>query len=433
MSVKSSFERIRADLAQIPVIDCHKHAEGPAYAKEYEDGLAAVIGGYIQSDLRSASSDREIEAICDGSKSLKDRWPLFERVWKRTEHTGYARVTKWVMREIYGEPVMSLDALERIDQKIIDLSDDSVYWGVLDRANIRCRIVNIWGEPKSVLDGSYQFPGCDRLVIPLPLYHAAITSYGNVMDIGSQIDRKPITLDEYVDVCREIFSLYKRRGAIGMKDQSAYSRTLRFDNVAKYDAERLFNSMMDDPRTTLGWPHSKPLDDYLFHSFMRIARDLELPVQIHTGHMAGARNDIAKTNTVRLTNTLEMHRDVQFDLFHANWPNAGDFLYLGKNYPNVYLNFCWTHIIDPVYSQDVLYQAITSVPHGKIFGFGGDYGGVEYAAGHLEIARDNIGWALARHIDSGWLGSDEARAVAADWLFNNPNRFWRLGFEPVVV
>jgi predicted TIM-barrel fold metal-dependent hydrolase len=188
--------------------------------------------------------------------------------------------------------------------------------------------------------------------------------------------------------------------------------------------------MIDDLRNTLGWPQAKPLDDYLFHAFMRIARDLEMPVQIHTGHMAGTRNDIAKTNAVRLTNTLEMHRQVQFDLFHANWPYAGDFLYLGKNFPNVALNFCWTHIIDPVYSQDVLSQALTSVPHGKIFGFGGDYGGVEYAAGHLEIARDNIAWALSRHIDSGWLDLDEARAVTADWLFNNPNRFWKLGFEP---
>ena len=64
----------------------------------------------------------------------------------------------------------------------------------------------------------------------------------------------------------------------------------------------------------------KPLDDYLFHAFMRMARDLDLPVQIHTGHMAGIRNDIVKTNAVGLTKAIELHRDVRFDLFHANWP-----------------------------------------------------------------------------------------------------------------
>jgi predicted TIM-barrel fold metal-dependent hydrolase len=159
-----------------------------------------------------------------------------------------------------------------------------------------------------------------------------------------------------------------------------------------------------------------------------------MPVQIHTGHMAGVRNDIAKTNAVHFTSVLELHRDVRFDLFHGNWPYMGEWLYLGKNFPNVALDCCWLHIIDAIYAQNVLAESVTAVPHGKIHGFGGDYGdSVEFAAGHLSIARDNIAVALARLVDSGWLGMDEAKQIAADWLFNNPNRFFRLGFEPVNV
>jgi predicted TIM-barrel fold metal-dependent hydrolase len=270
-------------------------------------------------------------------------------------------------------------------------------------------------------------------MIGLPGYHG-VHSWGEVNGYAQQIGRCASTLDEYVDICREIFTRLKARGAIGMKDQSAYGRTLQFENATREEAEKVFNFFMDDPRRNVGFPASKPLDDYLFHAFMRMARDLDMPVQIHTGHMAGVRNDIAKTNAVHFTSVLELHRDVRFDLFHGNWPYMGEWLYLGKNFPNVALDCCWLHIIDAIYAQNVLAESVTAVPHGKIHGFGGDYGdSVEFAAGHLSIARDNIAVALARLVDSGWLGMDEAKQIAADWLFNNPNRFFRLGFEPVNV
>ena len=31
--------------------------------------------------------------------------------------------------------------------------------------------------------------------------------------------------------------------------------------------------------------------------------------------------------------------------------------------------------------------------------------------------------------DSGWIDMQAAKAVAADWFFNNPNEFFKLGFE----
>jgi len=163
---------------------------------------------------------------------------------------------------------------------------------------------------------------------------------------------------------------------------------------------------------------------------MRMARDMDLPVQIHTGHMAGIRNDIAKTNAVHFTPVLELHPDVRFDLFHANWPYSGELLYLGKNYPNVAIDFCWANIIDPIYCIEMFKQAISSVPHGKIHGYGSDYGGqVDRAWAHAEIARDNIAIALSELVEMEWMDLDEAKEVAYGWLFGNPNEFFRLGLE----
>jgi predicted TIM-barrel fold metal-dependent hydrolase len=172
------------------------------------------------------------------------------------------------------------------------------------------------------------------------------------------------------------------------------------------------------------------LNDYLFHQFMRFARELDLPVQLHTGHMAGVYNRVDKANAAHLASVLELHREVRFDLFHGNWPYLGDLLFLGKNYPNVALDLCWLHIIDPDYAADLLERSVMVLPHTKVHGFGGDYGDVpEYVAGHLQIARENIAGTLARLVERGWLEEEQAVTLAADWLFNNPNRFFKLGFD----
>jgi predicted TIM-barrel fold metal-dependent hydrolase len=197
------------------------------------------------------------------------------------------------------------------------------------------------------------------------------------------------------------------------------------------DAERIFNRLLTDPRSQLAWPNAKPLDDYLFHQFMRFARELDLPVQIHTGHLADTRNRVSQANAALLTPVLELHSAVQFDLFHGNWPYLGDFLFLGKNYPNAILDLCWAYVVDPLYSQELLRRAVMTVPHTKIHGFGGDYSVVpELVVAHLTIAREAIASALTDLVECGWLEEEEALHLAADWLYNNPNRFYGLGLPP---
>ena len=118
---------------------------------------------------------------------------------------------------------------------------------------------------------------------------------------------------------------------------------------------------------------------------------LNLPVQVHTGHMAGIRNRVDKANAAHFAPVLELHTRVQFDLFHGNWPYMGDILFLGKNYPNARLNLCWLPIIDPIYCQELIKRAVMVVPHNKIHGFGGDYWDApEYSVAHLTIGREVI-------------------------------------------
>jgi len=420
------YDDLRAFCEATPIVDCHDHSAecGPKYA----DPIQVIISGYFASDVWSALSDAEYMTLQDQKRPWEERWPILEKAWRRTFHTGYAQVTRRVLRRFYGEEDVTLDALRRMEGRLLDLTDPATFESILAEANIAARIEDIWPDVKKVLDGTLTMSPRGRLTISLPGYHS-IRDYASVQANVAPLGVTVTSLDEYLDACRRIFEGYKRYGAVAFKDQSAYTRTLDFGNPTRAQAEEVFNWFMEDPRRSAAYPDgTKPLDDYLFHAFLRMARDLDLPVQIHTGHMAGIRNDIVKTNAVGLTKVIELHREVRFDLFHANWPYSGELLYLCKNYPNVTIDFCWANIIDPIYCQGMLRQALASVPHAKIHGYGSDYlGNVDRAWAHAQIARDNIAIALSDMVDIGYLGLDEAREVARAWLYDNANAFFHLG------
>jgi uncharacterized protein len=420
------YDDLRSYCEGVPLIDCHDHSGecGPKYA----DPIAVITQSYFHSDLLSASSEADMAVIMDEQRPLEERWPALERAWKRARHTGYAQVARRVLAKFYGESDLTLEGLRRMQGKLLDLTDENAFDRLLGEANIAARLEDVWPDLRKVLDGTLKLSPRGRLVISLPRFHEA-RDYNSVQANTAPLNRTVTCLDEYLDACREIFTRMKAFGAVAFKDQSAYSRALDYGNPTRAQAEEVFNWFMEDPRRSASYPDGlKPLDDYLFHAFMRMARDLDLPVQIHTGHMAGIRNDIVKTNAIGLTRLIELHRDVRFDLFHANWPYGGEFLYLGKNYPNVALDFCWANIIDPLYCQDLFKRAVSSLPHGKVHGYGSDFGGsADQALAHAQIARDNIAIALSDLVDMEYLGLDDAKEIAHAWMFDNANAFFRLG------
>jgi len=429
MPTGKTYEKLWADIQTIPVIDTHEHFTGPDSQEGHVEPIKSVTSGYVHSDIASAAGE-DVAAMCQNGKvPTETKWPVFQDVWRRMQHTGYARVTKLILKNEYGIENISLESFQSMAGRLLDLRDPAAFEAMLDRYGIRCCLVNVGLDWTKYLAGDVGVHDRLRLLIAGPELHG-VRDFAAVQAIAGRVGRHVTCLDEYADALREFMTRMKARGAIGLKDQSAYGRIIRYDSDTRPEAERLFGGIMDDPRSSLGFPAAKPLDDWLMHAILRIARDLDLPVQIHTGHMAGIRNDVTKTNAAHFRSVLELHRDVRFDLFHGNWPYAGDWLYLAKNYPNVSLDCCWLHVIDPRYSRRVLADAVVAVPASKVHGFGGDYGALEFACGHLCIARDNIAAALGGLVDDGWLGLDDARQIAADWLFNNPNEFFNLGFDP---
>lgn len=436
MSAKAVRDSLRKRLEELPVVDCHEHTGGPEEAPEYKEPIAALVQFYIENDLTSAGIGDALHVMKDPTIPTEEKWPVFERAWRATEHTAYARVLKLTLKRFYGIEDVSLESLLEMKKRLLNLRDPGVYWRIVEESGVVMRLLDLSPDGRHMrrfIDGEWKLDKRDRLLIPLPRFHH-ITGFGTILEIGKVVDCTPTSLDEYVEVCREVFARMAQAGAVGMKDQSAYVRPIDYKLRTKEEAERIFNRILTDHQSATGFPEIIPLSDYLFHEFMRAARDLDLTVQLHTGHMAGCWNELTKTNAIHLTRMIDTHQGVRFDLFHGNWPYAGELLYLAKNYPNVHIDCCWVHIIDPRYSTRLLADSVGVVPHTKIHAFGGDYGhSVEAAAAHLEIARDNVAAALAEVVESGWITEAEALQIAADWFYNNPNEWFKLGLEPLEV
>jgi hypothetical protein len=99
---------------------------------------------------------------------------------------------------------------------------------------------------------------------------------------------------------------------------------------------------------------------------------------------------------------------------------------LAKNFPNVFIDMCWGHIISPEAARRALAEWLDAVPANKISAFGGDYCFVDGVYGHQELARRNVARTLAGKVADGDFYLDRAREIA-QWLFvDNPCRLFRL-------
>ena len=170
-------------------------------------------------------------------------------------------------------------------------------------------------------------------------------------------------------------------------------------------------------------PPCNPLRDLIVDESIRFAGEQDLVVCVHTGYWG----DFRQLDPLHMIPLLERHPTVRFDIYHVGYPWVRQALMLAKGFPNVWLNFCWTHIISPRFAMDALDEAIDLLPANKVLGFGGDYGTpVEKVYGHLVMAREDIARVLAARIARATMTEEQALALAHQWLWENPRELYRL-------
>ncbi len=405
MEIRQIYNRLLPELNRIAITDTHEHLlSEQEYLQKEANFFSLFFQHYASSDLISAGMDiKTLEYLRTSNDPVDKKWKKFSAYWRNMENTSFARVIKIAVKDLYDINEINESTISELCKKIQTKYSPGWYDYVLcEKAGIkkvfvRSKVENIKSYP------DYFFP---------------IVSSDQFLDIRSA--KEIICLEEEYGIeihslkvlCEAIAKYYtraKQNGAIGIKVTQAYKRTLRFDKYTFSEAEAVFNKMYYGMGLTPHWnqlvdlnpEERKPLIDFLMHEIVRLAGELGLVIQIHTGFQEGQGNYITNANPTHLTNLFLEYRKTRFDILHCGFPYYLELACLAKNFANVFPNMTWMYCIGSTVAERILSNWLDIIPVNKILGFGGDYHFVEGVYGHVQLARQSVTRVFSEKISGG--------------------------------
>jgi len=421
---------IKKAVDAVRIVDTHEHLVPEEERIKAElDALAMFLLHYASSDLVSSGMPvQDLDDVSNPRLPLKERWEKFAPFWERIQNTGYARALNIAVKDLYGVDGLEEDTYSELIRRMKRENKAGLYrWVLKEKAGIDVSILDT-SLTTSVTD-------VDRsLFAPVMRFQDFITARerGELEALGR---RCGTTIHALSDLVKALELEFEKVSSliVGVKIGLAYMRTLRFDKVTYAEAEEVFNNIYTRrvfKRVEVGTrgryvaeglslEEAKPLQDFMVHKVIQLAARYGLPIQIHTGLQEGNENVITNSNPVHLINLFREYREAKFDIFHGAYPYTGELAVLAKNFPNVYIDMCWLHIISPQGARRALSEWLDTVPGNKILGFGGDYRFVEGVYGHSVIARENVARVLAEKVDDGEIAKEQAIHLAQRILRDN--------------
>ena len=423
------YTEILQEVRRLPVIDTHEHLPHCDEARDQNtDILKEYLSHYMSSDiLSSGMKASDFAQVIDVSKPIKERWKLVEPYWEVCRYTGYGRALDIAVKQIYGFDGINENTIEEVNQAFIRNLKPGHFKRVLK---------DICGIQMSLLDGFTGGLECDKSLFRRVWRPE---NYVVSMDCSGKIfywlERKYgitlRTLDDWIEAfCRE-FEDALNKGIAALKCGLAYVRSLRFEKRSYSEASSAFKKMIDEwekngRKEEEDFSYPVEVQDFMMHFILGKANEKKLTFQFHTGLQEGNGNTLSNSNPLLMNNLFLEYPDVKFDLFHISYPFYGEASALCKNFPNVFIDMCWAHIISPAASRVALNDFLDAVPYNKISAFGGDYLFVDGICGHLELARQNVSHVLAHKVKEGIFTLEKAVDIAKALFYDNPLQIFDL-------
>ncbi|NLJ41087.1 MAG: amidohydrolase family protein [Clostridiales bacterium] len=421
--MNKNFNEIFDYVKDLTIIDSHEHLP---YCEDFRekntDALREYLIHYFSSDLISAGLNPEdFQKAINHELPIMDRWDIVEPFWNNARYTGYGRDLDISVKAIYNIDKISKNTIEELDHAFQRSLKPGHFKRVLkDMSKIEVCLLdsNLDCDPyffKSV----YRL---DRFIYP--------QSYSDIKQVEEDSGIRICSMDDWLEACEMMLDKAFESGAVALKSGLAYDRTLKYERTIRNEAEVCFNQIFNSLHLP-NWDGSpivmgKEFQDYMMHFILRMANKRNPTFQFHTGLQEGNGNYIHNSDPSLLSNLFLEYPDVDFDIFHIGYPYQHVLSALAKNFPNVYIDMCWAHIISPYACVNALNEWIDSVPLNKIIAFGGDYMIIDAVYGHQYLARTDISKSLAHKVEEGVFDIDEAKRIAKMLFYGNPKRIFKL-------
>jgi len=244
-----------------------------------------------------------------------------------------------------------------------------------------------------------------------------------------KIDKLPATLGDYLRlVVTPTIEEQKARGAVAIKFEAAYLRSLEFGKPAKDEAAAVYAHYVAG-----GTPlpnEYKILQDYIYRFLAAEAGRLKMAVHIHVGGGVGGWFDHEHANPILLSslfNDPELSQ-TRFVMLHAAWP-YGDVVASLITKPNVYADFsAMTFILYPPKLAASLRTWLEFQPEKVLFGTDafplGPAGWEDLAWVTADTARKSLGLALTGMLRDGTVTPARAEEIARAVLRGNAAKLY---------
>jgi len=398
-------KEIFRELKRIPIIDTHEHMLPPAMHLTMKYSFFNLMIPYAQFDLISAGMSRKFMWRNDlTDEEIVECYSEFRNYWPLVKNNAYGIHVRRTLYESFGIDDITDDNYLYIGELLNSTRTKEHYGDVLQK---ECNIQYILNQFGSY----YDYPGNDSYFIP----HANMLKNGVVEDIRElqKIKTAP-TLDDHLELLHTRMLEGKHAGARLVK----YDASCFLCNGNKALAESQFNRLLNSEKC-----NSEEMQSYLYKATLRFAKELDLVAAVHTG----VWDNINRKSPLLLFPIVESNPDVTFDIYHMGMPFASETAFLGKNFPNCYLDLCWSHIVSPQMLIRAFDEWLDLVPYNKIFAFGGDHASLPInVRAHLNQAKENMSVCFAKRIEDGLIKADDAIKIIKRFFYENPKEVYKL-------
>jgi hypothetical protein len=398
------YREFLAQISQIPIFDNHSH---PGYADDPDvDAMTSPPGS---SPLRLRADNPELIAA---SKALFN-YPYDDN---SPEHL------RWLVQK--KADLKRTEGIQYFD-------------GILDRLNIETVLANRVAMP-DYLDkkrflwaffvDSFLFPFDNHRIIERNIDEQ---TYIPLQEKKLQRELKqarlaaiPDSLPDYLRFVTRILEQDRQQGALAIKFEAAYLRSLYFSDPAEVQAAEVYEKYRKGGAPP---PEEYTLfQDFVFRHLVREAGRLHLAVHFHSSVGIGDFFNLHNGNVLNLENVLRDPRydSVNFVLLHGGFPYDRQVIWLAAR-KNVYIDSSFDELVlYPSEFKNVLKYWLSIYPDKLLYGsdafpFNEALGAEECYWLAVHSVREALAEALAEFVSEKAFSKEQAMKIARGYLHDN--------------
>ncbi len=416
--IKNYF-KIREYLDTIQIINTHEHQRNPYdfSTDEYNFYHILNLSSYLKADLVSAGAPQLSLDIIE-KHNLDELWDMYGPYLQFSSNTTFYHQFLYGFQVLYDfeDITFTRDNIQSLSPEIAkNYSDyDSWFDTAFKKAGFSIMFVDqYWNKFNAIIDHEHfaLVLNIGDLVTCIKNRPSVLKDASNIQDVVFKRAKEENftigSLDDYLAYADHIFHQFLDHQVVCVKNSLAYGRTLKYGDVPYRRAKKLFARKS----SSLNESERKELQDFMFHWVIKKSIKYDLPIQIHTGYLAGSGNTLENSRPIKLNNLFLRYPKAKFVLFHGGYPWMGEFIALGKMFPNVFLDLVWLPQISREAAIRALHEMLDCVPYNKIF-WGGDCHLIEESVGSLQIGKEVVSQVLAERINKGLITEDTAYDIA---------------------